>query len=88
MIALLSILVAAVATAQGFITFRLWRSALYTREQQIAQTGLVWLLPMVGGLIVYAGLRHADDVPRLEPNPEGGEHEALWDNGPVDSRGE
>ncbi|MDC0747412.1 hypothetical protein [Polyangium mundeleinium] len=36
-----------------------------------------WLLPVVGALVVYVGLRHTDDVPRREPNPEG-EHQSLW----------
>lgn len=69
---------AAAILAQSFITVRLWRSDLYSRDQKIAQSVLIWILPVVGSIVVYAGLRQQDDVARLAPNPENGEHESLW----------
>ncbi|AGP34008.1 hypothetical protein BE04_27655 [Sorangium cellulosum] len=62
--------IAAAAVAQAFITARLWRSDLYLREQKIAQSALIWLLPIVGAIVVYAGLRQQDDVSRPTPNSE------------------
>jgi len=73
----LGILVAVVMLLQVGITVRLCRSDLYTRGQKIAQCAMIWLLPVVGAIVVYTGLRHTDDVPRREPNPEG-EHQSLW----------
>ncbi|MDC0744868.1 hypothetical protein [Polyangium mundeleinium] len=74
----LVILAAVVMLVQIGITVRLWKSDFYTRGQKIAQSAMIWLLPVVGVIVIYAGLRHADDVPRPEPNPEGGEHQSLW----------
>jgi hypothetical protein len=62
MVIALWILVVAVPLSQVAVTYLLWKSPLYAREQQIAQTVLVWLLPVVGASIVYAGLRHAENV--------------------------
>lgn len=62
MVIALWVLLIAVPMAQMGVTVRLWKSALYAREQQIAQTALIWLLPLIGAMIVYAGLRHAEDV--------------------------
>jgi hypothetical protein len=70
--------------AQALVTRRLWRSDLYEDRQKAAQTVLIWLLPVFGAAVVHAGLRQRDDVRRLAPNREGGEHEALWENAPVD----
>jgi hypothetical protein len=44
------------------------------------------MLPVAGAIVVYAGLRHEEDVPRLKPNPEGGQHESLWGNSHLDHR--
>ncbi|MDI1450921.1 hypothetical protein [Polyangium sp. 6x1] len=74
---MLVILAAVVMVVQIGITVRLWRSDLYTRGQKIAQSAMIWLLPVVGAIVVYVGLRHTDDVCRLEPNSEG-EHQSLW----------
>jgi hypothetical protein len=80
------VLAGAVMLAQIWITVRLWKSALYTPKQQIAQSVLIWMLPVAGAIVVYAGLRHEEDVPRLKPNPEGGQHESLWGNSHLDHR--
>lgn len=65
------VLLVAVPLAQIGVTVRLWKSALYAREQQIAQTVLVWLLPLIGAIVVYVGLRHAEDVPGLPTSGAG-----------------
>ncbi|WP_437976527.1 hypothetical protein WMF11_04315 [Sorangium sp. So ce295] len=62
--------VAAAILAQVFITVRLWRSDLYSRDQKLLQSALSWLLPIAGCFIVYSGLRQEDDVSRPTPNTE------------------
>ncbi|WP_437549639.1 hypothetical protein WME97_04025 [Sorangium sp. So ce367] len=62
--------VAAAILAQAFITVRLWRSELYSRDQKLLQSALIWLLPVAGSFIVYSGLRQEDDVSRPTPNTE------------------
>ena len=73
--------VAATILAQSFITVRLWKSDLYSRDQKLAQSMMIWILPVVGSIVVYVGLRQHDDVSQLKPNSENGEHESLWTNG-------
>ncbi|WP_437297871.1 hypothetical protein [Sorangium sp. So ce426] len=48
--------VAAAILAQSFITVRLWRSELYSRDQKLLQSALIWLLPVVGSFIVVLGV--------------------------------
>ena len=72
--------VAAAILAPSFITMRLWKSELYSRNQKLVQGVMIWMLPVVGSVIVYAGLRQHDDVSQLKPNSENGEHESLWTN--------
>ncbi|WP_437984422.1 hypothetical protein [Sorangium sp. So ce117] len=62
--------VAAAILAQAFITVRLWRSELYSRDQELLQSALSWLFPVAGCFIVYSGLRQEDDVSRPTPNTE------------------
>lgn len=62
--------VAAAIPAQAFITVRLWRSELYSRDQKHLQSALIWLLPVAGSFVVYSGLRQEDDVSRSTPNTE------------------
>ncbi|WP_437571689.1 hypothetical protein [Sorangium sp. So ce542] len=62
--------IAAAIIAQAFVTARLWRSDLYSREQKLVQSALIWLMPIAGAVVVYAGLRQCDDVSRLTPNPD------------------
>ena len=59
---------------------------LYTRQQQVAQSILIWLVPLAGAIVVYAGLRQHDDVSEQEPNEDVSEHESLWGNDEPPSR--
>lgn len=45
--------VAAVAL-QTFLTVRVWRAQSYDREQKVAQTKLIWLLPVLGAVLVFS----------------------------------
>jgi hypothetical protein len=74
--------VVAAILAQVFITVRLWRSELYSRDQKLLQSALIWLLPIAGSFVVYSGLRQEDDVSRPTPNTEmESDDESEIDNG-------
>jgi hypothetical protein len=45
-------LLAALIGLNVAVTAAVWRSSLYDRSQVIRQTGIVWLLPVVGAVIV------------------------------------
>ncbi len=45
---------------QARITLRLWRSKLFDRPQKIAQSQLIWLLPLIGAVIVSSVLEDED----------------------------
>jgi hypothetical protein len=38
---------------QIYVTWRVWRDAVYTRAEKWAQSRLVWLLPLLGAAIVF-----------------------------------
>jgi hypothetical protein len=41
---------------QVFVTYRVWRTAVFERAQKVAQSRLIWLLPMLGAVIVFSVL--------------------------------
>lgn len=43
-----------VAALQAFLTVRVWRAQSYDREQKVAQTKLIWLLPVLGAVLVFS----------------------------------
>jgi hypothetical protein len=53
---------------QARTTLRVWRSKLYDRSQKIAQSQLIWLLPLVGAVIVMSVL-HDEDERQKGPPP-------------------
>lgn len=72
---------AVVIVAQAVVTALLWRSGLYLRGQKVAQSAVIWLVPIAGAAVVYAGLRHEEDVVSPRPTPQIEEHESLWGEG-------
>ncbi len=50
------LVVGLLAAFQGYVTWRLWRDAFYVRSEKIAQTKLVWMLPLLGSVMVFAML--------------------------------
>lgn len=49
----------AVVLVLGFqilVTWRLWRNDVYLRSEKIAQTKLIWLLPLLGSVFVFSML--------------------------------
>jgi len=53
----LGLLAVVVACLNGVATFRIWRDEFLERHQRIAQTVLVWLLPLVGTIVVLWSMR-------------------------------
>jgi hypothetical protein len=50
------VMVSALAVFQIAITYWLWRNQTYTRAEKIAQTKLIWLLPVLGAAFVVVML--------------------------------
>jgi hypothetical protein len=44
---------------QTLATLRVWHSDLYEREQKVAQTRLIWFVPLVGAVLVLMMMREA-----------------------------
>jgi hypothetical protein len=50
-------------------TMRVWRSKLFDRPQKVAQSQLIWFLPLIGAAIVMSVLE--DEVEREKGPPPG-----------------
>jgi hypothetical protein len=59
----------AVLFFQARTTQRVWRSKLFDRPQKVAQSQLIWLLPLIGAAIVTSVLE--DEVEREKGPPPG-----------------
>ncbi len=58
---------AAVVLFQGWVTFRVWRSEIYERQEKVNQTRLIWLLPALGAAIAFSVLQQEETaVQRVE----------------------
>ncbi len=54
---------------QARTTLKVWRSKLFDRSQKIAQSQLIWLLPLIGAVIVMSVL---DDEDQRDKGPPPG----------------
>jgi tellurite resistance protein TehA-like permease len=52
-------LVTAVAF-QVWVTLRVWKSALYERDQKVSQAKLIWCLPVLGAVICFSVLQQEE----------------------------
>jgi hypothetical protein len=52
----------AIAALQAFLTVRVWRAQSYDREQKVAQTKLIWLLPVLGAVLVFSLMPEESDT--------------------------
>ena len=50
------LLLAAIVAYQVRTTLRVWRSNAFDRPQKVAQSRLIWMLPLIGAVIVGAVL--------------------------------
>lgn len=48
--------VGVVLAFQVFVTWRAWHDEVFDRSEKIAQTQLIWLLPLLGSIFVYSML--------------------------------
>ncbi len=47
-----------------WLTVRVWRSVSYERSQKLLQSKLIWLLPIIGAVLVFALMPDDDDLAR------------------------
>lgn len=64
-----TLLLLAILAFQVRTTLRVWRSRAFDRPQKLAQSRLIWLLPLIGAAIVGAVLE--DEERRDRGNPPG-----------------
>ncbi|MBN1918803.1 MAG: hypothetical protein JW889_12935 [Verrucomicrobia bacterium] len=60
MSALIVSFLAAAVTFQVWVTWRVWRSELFQKNQKVAQSQLIWILPVLGAIIVHSVLSEED----------------------------
>ena len=63
------VIVGLILVFQARTTHRVWRSKLFDRKQKIAQSQLIWFLPLIGAVIVMSVLE--DEVQREKGPPPG-----------------
>ena len=61
------LIVVAVLGLQARTTLRVWRSKLFDRSQKVAQSQLIWLLPLIGAVIVLSVLQDEDQREKGPP---------------------
>ncbi len=64
-----ALIILAIIAFQTRTTLRVWRSKLYDRSQKVAQSQLIWLLPLIGAVIVLSVLE--DEAQREKGPPPG-----------------
>lgn len=52
---------------QARTTVRVWRSKLFDRGQKVAQSQLIWLLPLIGAVIVMSVMQDEDQRDKGPP---------------------
>jgi hypothetical protein len=57
---------------QIYVTYRIWRCRLFERVQKVAQSRLVWFLPVIGAAIVFSVLVDEERTARSEGGPYSG----------------
>jgi hypothetical protein len=50
------IVIGAFLLFQGWVTWRVWRDDIFIRSEKIAQTKLIWHIPLLGAVLVYSML--------------------------------
>ena len=46
---------------QCWVTVRLWKVEWFERKEKMAQSKLIWLLPILGAVMVYTVISDEDD---------------------------
>jgi len=60
-------MIVAILAFQARTTLRVWRSKLFDRSQKVAQSQLIWLLPLIGAVIVMSVLQDEDQREKGPP---------------------
>ncbi len=55
-----------------YVTFRVWRKHEFNRFQKIGQNIIIWLIPILGAIGIWAFI-HSDENPRGPYNPGDGQ---------------
>lgn len=58
----LSLMLLVAIIFQCWVTVRVWRIDWYERKEKMAQSRLIWLLPILGAVMVYAVITDEDDA--------------------------
>jgi hypothetical protein len=61
------LLILVILAFQARMTLRVWRSKLFDRQQKLAQSQLIWLLPLIGAVIVLSVLQDEDSRDKGPP---------------------
>ena len=61
------LIIVAILAFQARTTLRVWRSKLFDRSQKVAQSQLIWLLPLIGAVIVLSVLQDEDQREKGPP---------------------
>lgn len=61
------LIIVAILAFQARTTLRVWRSKLFDRSQKVAQSQLIWLLPLIGAVIVMSVLQDEDQREKGPP---------------------
>jgi hypothetical protein len=62
-----AIILTVVLLFQLRVTTRLWRSQAFDRPQKMAQSKLIWLLPLIGAALVSSVLEEEDERAKGPP---------------------
>jgi hypothetical protein len=62
-----ALLLVAIVAFQVWTTMRVWRSGAFDKPQKMAQSRLIWLLPLIGAAIVGAVLEDEERRDRGDP---------------------
>lgn len=62
-----ALIIIVVLAFQARITSRVWRSQAFDRPQKVAQSQLIWLLPLIGAALVASVLEEEDERAKGPP---------------------
>jgi hypothetical protein len=60
---------AAAVFFQVWVTFRVWRSRVFEKPQKVAQSQLIWLVPVLGAVMVFSVLSSEEKHDRSGNGP-------------------